>query len=38
MNIFLALVLVLLLILVTSTAWPPKEVVYIPTAQLSYTF
>lgn len=36
MNIFLTLVLILLLILVTS-AWPAKEVVYIPTAQLSYT-
>jgi hypothetical protein len=37
MNAFLMLVLVILLILVTSTVWPPKRVTYIPTAQLSYS-
>lgn len=33
----LMLVLILVAIVVTSTVWPPKQITYIPTAQLSYS-
>ena len=38
MNVFLTLVLILILIMVTSAAWPPQQPEYTPTAQLSYAF